>query len=147
MKAEVWKSVLGFEGLYEVSDLGRVRSLPRLVTDKNGKRTRLWKGKILNNICAQTGYHFVSLHRNAERETRQLVHRIVMSAFEPIDNPEEMIVDHRNGKRNDNRLENLRWTTFDTNNRNTPYVRYLQALLNWNNIEYETEEEYASGIN
>lgn len=145
MKAELWKPVVGFEGLYEVSDLGRVRSLPRLVTDKNGKRTRFWKGKILNNICAQTGYHFVSLHRNADRETRQLVHRLVMMSFAPIETPEQMIVDHKNGIRSDNKLSNLRWTTFDINNRNTPYIRYLQGLLKMNDINYVMEDSFVSG--
>lgn len=144
MKAELWKPVVGFEGLYEVSDMGRVRSLPRRVTDKNGKRTRLWKGKILNNICAKTGYHFVSLHKNAKRETRQLVHRLVMMAFEPIENPEQMIVDHRNGIKDDNKLSNLRWATYDTNNRNTPYIRYLQELLKTNDIKYVLEESFVN---
>ncbi len=140
---ELWKPVIGYEGLYEVSNMGRVRSLPRIVSDKNGKRTRHLKGRILTNVCAQTGYHFVSLHKNEKRYGRRTVHRLVMETFNPTDD-ESLIVDHVNGIRNDNRLENLRWVDFHTNNRNTPYIRYLQELLQNNNIEYIKETDFES---
>lgn len=147
MKVEIWKPVVGFEGLYEVSNLGRIKSLERLVTDKNGKRTRRFKERILNNVCITSGYHLVSLHRNEKRECRRLVHRLVMMAFDPVERPDDYIVDHINGIRTDNRIENLRWADFNTNNRNTPYIRYLQNLLKENNIEYIGEDIFESRVN
>ena len=50
MKAEEWRPIAGFEGLYEVSNAGRVRSLDRTVKDKNGKRTRKFKGRELKDV-------------------------------------------------------------------------------------------------
>lgn len=88
---EQWLPVINFEGLYEVSDKGRIRSLDRLVKDKNGNRTRYLKGRILTNICATTGYHMVSLHKNEKRKTRRTVHRLVMEAFKPIENIENIL--------------------------------------------------------
>lgn len=145
MECEDWKPIVGFDGLYEVSSLGRVRSLPRVVIDKNGKRTRYLKGRILQNVCAQTGYHMVSLHRNAERVSRRTVHRLVMEAFNPI-SKEGLIVDHINGVRHDNRLSNLRWVNFNVNNNNTPYIRYLQSVLKGYGIMYISEEDFGSNI-
>lgn len=139
---EEWKPIADFEGLYEVSNEGRVRSLERVVKDKTKDRTRTFKGKILNNVCANTGYHMISLHKNNSRMARRTVHRLMMAAFSPRDGMENLIVDHINGNRSDNRLENLRWTDFITNNRNTPYIRYLQQILKDNNIDYIGEEDW-----
>lgn len=138
---EEWRPVLDFEGLYEVSNKGRIRSLDRIVKDKTRNRTRLFKGRILQNICASTGYHMVSLHRNNKRITRRTVHRLVMESFYPKSDWTD-VVDHINGNRSDNRLENLRWVDFHTNNRNTPYIRYLQTLLKNNKINYIGEEDW-----
>lgn len=140
MHVEEWKDVPNYEGLYAVSSLGRVKSLERKILDKSGLRTRVFKERVLKNICAATGYHFVSLHANNHRQERRTVHRLVMETFCPIENPKETVVDHINGIRNDNRLENLRWVSYTTNNRNTPYIRYLQSLLAKNDINYTPED-------
>lgn len=139
---EEWRSVKDFEGLYEVSNKGRIRSLDRLVKDKTRNRTRLFKDRILTDVCANTGYHMVSLHANNHRQCRRTVHRLVMEVFDPRDDYKNLIVDHINGIRSDNRLENLRWTNYHINNRNTPYIRYLQKLLKDNNINYIGEEVF-----
>lgn len=139
---ENWKSIKDYEGLYEVSNFGRIRSLDRVIKDKKSRRKRKFLGRILQNICASTGYHMVSLHRNNERIERRTVHRLVMETFRPEENMNKLIVDHINGVRKDNRLENLRWVDFDTNNRNTPYVRYLQDLLTKSQIAYISEENW-----
>jgi len=135
MKAE-WRPVKGFEGLYEVSDQGSVRSLDRVVKDKSGNRTRTFKGRELKDICANTGYHLVSLHRNNERITRRQVHTIVAETFLASDMGDGLVVDHIDGIRSNNVLTNLRWVTHTENNRNTPYTRYLRGLLIQNNINF-----------
>lgn len=144
MKDEIWKDIKDYEGLYQVSNKGRIKSLERKVTDKNGKRTRVFKERILTNVCAHTGYYMVSLHKNNYRQERRTVHRLVMETFCPIEDMDKMIVDHINGIRNYNLLENLRWVDFSTNNRNTPYIRYLQKLLQENNISYIGEDIFGS---
>ena len=139
---EIWKVIEGFEGLYEVSSHGNVRSLDREIQDKNGTRTRKFKGRVLSNICANTGYHHVALHKNNKRITRRQVQRLVAEAFLDVPESPSMYVDHRNGIRTDNRVENLRWVYPAENNNNTPYTRYLRGLLDDCKIEYLTEEQF-----
>ena len=139
--SEIWKPVKGYEGLYEISNHGRIKSLARTVTDKNGLRTRNFKERILTNICANTGYHHVSLHKNCKRIERRQVHRMVAEHF--IDNPENLpMVDHIDGDKINNHISNLRWASWNTNNNNTPYIRYLQKLLKDNHINYISEEVF-----
>lgn len=88
----------------------------------------------------------VSLHKNNYRQMRRTVHRLVMESFYPQENMDKLVVDHINGVRDDNRLENLRWTDFFTNNQNTPYIRYLQTLLNDNNITYIKEDKFGRSV-
>ena len=99
---EEWKSIAGYEGLYEVSSLGRVRSL------KFGKTKVL---KPLDNGC---GYLYVNLYKN--REVKKFkVHRLVAQTFipNPLGKPQ---VNHNNEIKTDNRVENLEWMTAKENN-------------------------------
>lgn len=102
---EIWKSVLGFEGLYEVSNIGRVRSLDRKIGD-GGRGSRLKRGMILSLHQGQNGYLYASLGTSIKK----LVHRIVLEAFVgPC--PTGMECCHNDNNRTNNRLENLRWDT------------------------------------
>jgi hypothetical protein len=103
---ENWKAVEGYEGLYEVSDQGRVRSLDRYTT---GKRNRLIKGKVLANAHNELGYCIVQLCKDGvPKKTR--VHRLVARAFIP--NPEEKpYVNHLDGNPSNNTAQNLEWCT------------------------------------
>ena len=104
---EVWKPIKDYEGLYEVSSLGRVRIL-------NYRKTG--KGKILKNIECSNGYLTVGLRKNGKRKFLK-VHRLVAEAFIP--NPEgKPCIDHINTIKNDNRIENLRWVTHEENSNN-----------------------------
>lgn len=100
---ERWRPVLGYEGLYEVSDRGNVRSLTRRLS--NG---RLWRGRPVALIRrAKSGHMFVNL--NMPRKFRA-VHALVLEAFVGP-RPAGMHGLHWNDVPNDNRLENLRWGT------------------------------------
>ena len=97
-KQESWKPVVNYEGLYEVSNLGRVKSLNYLRTGKEG---------ILKPGPDEWGYLQVALCKNGEKETCK-VHILVMRAFNGKC-PKGHQVDHINFKQDDNRLENLRY--------------------------------------
>lgn len=111
-RIERWKAVVGFEGSYEVSDLGRVRSVDRtrMVNNCHGNRSpRTDKGRIMSLIDHGNGYLYVSLTEDGHRENRY-VHRLVAEAF--CDNPRNApVINHKNFDRADNRACNLEWLT------------------------------------
>lgn len=104
MSAEQWKPVPEWEGLYEVSDLGRVRSLDHVAA--NG---HIYQGKILTPYSTSKGYQIVQLW-DAPRKKDARVHRLVIAAFTgPI--PDGLLVRHMNDNPADNRLANLKLGT------------------------------------
>lgn len=106
---EVWRPVVGYEGIYEVSNLGSVKSLARKLITKNGTVKFLREKLLATSVHLGTGYVMVNLH-NGHGVKFTKVHRMVAMAFLP--NPEnKKEVNHINGVRHDNRLENLRWCT------------------------------------
>ena len=115
---EIWKPIKGFEGLYEVSNMGNVRSLDRYVM--NGNRCCLLKGKPKKAYFISTGYLMVDLCKNSQR-THYLIHRLVAEAFIP--NPSNLpCIDHINTIKTDNMVENLRWCSCKEN-MNNPLTR------------------------
>lgn len=96
---EVWKPVVGYEGLYEVSDKGRVKSIP----------TSRKRGCIRKTPCTAQGYPAVDLRHNGKRKTCT-VHMLVLTAFVG-ERPPGYECRHLNGNRSDSRLENLAWGT------------------------------------
>lgn len=113
---EIWRDVIGYEGLYLVSNLGRVKSLRKYRHDKNGVTYRLGE-RIMSQTIDAYGYPVVGLTDKGGVHRAKGVHRLMAMAFIP--NPEnKRCVDHINGIRNDNRLENLRWATHSENTRN-----------------------------
>lgn len=122
---EIWKDIEGYGGYYQVSTLGRVRSIDRVVKGKNG-RDYTKKGKILKPFNFG-GYLNVGLFGTLSKPT-QAVHRLVAFAFIP--NPENKpCVNHINGVKTDNRLENLEWVT---NYENSQHAINVLGVAPWN---------------
>lgn len=109
---ETWKPVVGYEGYYEVSDLGNVRSIDRCVMKASvSKRLR---GKVIKPYFNNKGYALVKLYRDA-RGKHELVHRLVAAAFVP--NPGgHNIVNHKDENPTNNTAQNLEWCTSAYNN-------------------------------
>lgn len=101
---EIWKDIKGYEGLYKISSLGRVKSLARMM--KNRKCEEIIKVPALTN----KGYYRLPLCKYGETKYFY-IHRLVAEAFIP--NPENKpTVDHINRNKIDNCLDNLRWATY-----------------------------------
>lgn len=122
---EIWRDIPGFEGLYQVSNLGRIKSLPRSYRICN--KATVSKGEtIMKSKLREDGYHSIELNYMG-KPTRMQVHRAVALAFIP--NPENKPqIDHINTVRDDNRVENLRWVTAAENHRNPI------SMLNYGNV-------------
>lgn len=114
LEGEVWKPVPGYEGSYEVSNLGRVRALPRWVNSKNGsfalKRMKIMSG----SPNGKTGYPEVKLAKNGSSRGHS-VHRLVCLAFHgPAPDGRDQVA-HCDGTRTNNRADNLRWASAKEN--------------------------------
>lgn len=109
---ERWLPIAGFEGLYEVSDHGRVRSLDRAVSyvGRWGPVTRSFPGRDLATVPRYRGYRHAQLYRAGSEVDERPVHHLVLEAFVGL-RPPGLECRHLNGKRADNCLTNLMWGT------------------------------------
>lgn len=133
---EEWRPVIGYEGLYEVSSYGRVRSVDRYVKTCYGSY-RLHKGKVLSPGIRPDGYLVVSLQYKMFR-----VHRIVAEAFLP--NPDNLPqVNHKDEDKSNNRVDNLEWCDSKYNNNyGTARIRAKETAIKNGSCTGLSKEEY-----
>lgn len=110
MNNEVWKSIAGYEGLYEVSNMGRIRSIDRIRKSvRNGSNLGCLKGKVMKPFYNNIGYLMIDLFKDGIRKTFT-VHRLVALAFVP--NPDgKPCVNHLDETHDNNCADNLEWCT------------------------------------
>lgn len=124
---EEWRAVVGYEGLYEISNLGRVK--------------RCENQRLLKHLPHHQGYYLISLYRNGVGEFK-LLHRIIAEAFIP--NPENKpCIDHINTIKSDNRIENLRWVT-QKDNMNNPITK--KKMSDSFNTELQRESQPSRSV-
>lgn len=111
---EEWRPVLGYEGFYEVSDDGRVRSLDRTTVTKIGTSMSFKGRQMTATVRKQSGYHVVALNAHG-RERQRKIHQLVCEAFHGSRPSSEYQVRHLNGNKDDNRASNLAWGTASEN--------------------------------
>ena len=113
---EIWKDIGGYEGVYQVSNLGRIRSLDRsrVVKDSHGGyMTRTDKGRVMRHTDNGHGYLMIALASGSNRKNKY-VHRLVAAAF--CENPENKPdVNHKDYDRRNNRADNLEWVSTKEN--------------------------------
>ena len=114
---EIWKDIEGYEGLYQVSNLGNVRSLDRIKKqfNHNGIATIRYKGKLLKKrIQKGTGYNTITLYDNNSNPKIKSVHRLVAETFIPHPN-NYPVINHKDGNKLNNEVDNLEWCTISYN--------------------------------
>jgi hypothetical protein len=117
MGNEVWKDIKGYEGVYQISDCGRLKSLLRTVCwikDDGTERCRDVRERIMRHKVDKDGYHEYILCTNNKKVHRR-AHRLVAQAFLPIDSEDGMVVDHKDGVKTNNTVSNLQWLTSEQN--------------------------------
>lgn len=140
---EIWKDVKNYEGLYQVSNLGNIKSLDRIVETKN-RGNYLRKGKLQNKSINSFGYESVGFTINSKTKIF-LVHRLVAIAF--IENPENKPqVNHIDGIKTNNHVYNLEWNTCSENQKHSvriglsnPHYPILRKELNGRSLLNENQ--------
>lgn len=121
---EIWKDINDYEELYQISNLGNIKSLNRVLKDN-----RVWKERIMKPVKDKDGYFCVNLYKN-NKTKRFKVHRLVAQAFIP--NPDNLpCVNHKDEDKTNNNVENLEWCTHEYNsNYGTAIERMTKTLSN-----------------
>ena len=131
---EIWKDVIGYEGYYEVSNLGRVRSVDREIKKKNCVQNK--KGIIKTLYENRDGYLTVKLSKDGV-DKREFVGRVVAKSFIPMPESDSFLeVNHKDFNRKNNCVENLEWVTHEENVRYSSNAGRHVSLKGENNPNY-----------
>lgn len=141
---EEWRQILGYEGLYEVSNTGQVRALLRkgLYKGRWSDSSRMtFRARPMKISVSTRGYLYLGLKKPNERSVKYLVHRLVAQAF--IGNPpgEQYQVNHINGEKTDNRVENLEYCSSKENIVHS--IRVLRRKIGESNVMSKMTEAQA----
>lgn len=113
MKNEVWKDISGYEGYYQISNFGRIKSIKRTITRKDGK-AKTFSPVMLKQNIGTTGYSYANLSQKGKAKSER-AHRLVAEAF--IGNPENLpCINHIDENKTNNKVENLEWCSYRYNN-------------------------------
>ena len=149
IKIEIWKDIIGYEGYYQISNLGNVKSLNRIVKNKNGYRNT---GERLLKIYLPKDsqhYPFVILCKNGKTENK-LIHRLVATAFVTNDDPiHKTQVNHIDENKMNNSSDNLEWCTPKYNaeyGTRIERTKNLQQIINRGSAFYAKKQVRHTGL-
>lgn len=111
---EEWRDIKGYEGFYQVSNIGNVRSVTHTTVHRDGKVVR-YEGKMLTPHNGDSGYKFVNLSKNGIVNLTN-IHRLVAETFLPKDDGKN-VVNHKDGNKHNNTVGNLEWVTYSENSK------------------------------
>lgn len=132
---ESWRDIIGFEGLYQISNIGRVKSLKRMSYSRYGKYKTVPERILALNKDKNTHYVAITLSLDSKRITR-FVHRLVAIAF--IENPEDKCcVNHIDGNPSNNNANNLEWVTMSENAQHSYSSDLKRNKTSWSREEIE----------
>ena len=147
---EIWKDIVGYEGLYQISNTGKVKSLSHYARNNINGGTRMTKGRVLSQYKMPNGYLQVQLSKNELRK-KYYVHRIVAKAF--LSNEDNLSdVNHIDGDKNNNSVGNLEWCSHRDNqihmikNRMTDKAKPVLCLETGEVFNSMSEAENKTGI-
>lgn len=135
---EVWKDIVGYEGLYQVSDAGRVRSISHFAINNKGGGERLTNGRVLSPYKMPNGYLQVQLSKGSTKK-KHYIHRLVAIVF--LKNENNLSdVNHIDGNKDNNYVQNLEWCSHKDNQmhmvKNKLTRKAIPVLCIENNKEY-----------
>ena len=140
---EVWKDIKDYEGLYQVSNLGRIKSVDRIIKrKKNGDYFQ--KGRILNLQIAKNGYYICKLSYQNKKPSKN-VHKLVAEAF--ISNPNNYpCINHKDENKLNNNVNNLEWCTCKYNNNYGTKKERISNALKGRKVSEETKEKHRKAM-
>lgn len=132
---EIWKNIKGYEGLYQISNLGKVKSLER--KRYNGQNYYMQQEKILKLQNDKYGYKTIMLHKDKKSKNLK-VHRLVAQAF--LTNPQNKLeINHKDGNKSNNCVNNLEWCTSIENVRHAFSNNLIKQHNNTNIEQYSLD--------
>lgn len=143
LNMEIWKDIKGYEGLYQISNLGNVKSLDKIINCR-GDGQRLLKGKILSTRKNHDYIH-VDLTNEKLKKTYK-VHRLVGIAF--IDNPNNKPeINHKDGNKSNNNVNNLEWCTRIENIEHSINTGLKKIAVGWYHTKESKENKIHAKLN
>ncbi len=140
---EIWKDIKGYEGLYQVSNLGRIKSVDRII-ERRKKGKYFKKGNILKLQKSKQGYYICKLSYQNKKPTRN-VHRLVAEAFIP--NTDNLpCINHKDENKLNNNIDNLEWCTYEYNNKYGTKIERIKKTLTGRKVTDETKEKHRKAM-